>query len=79
MPQTIKEGILKELTRGDRNAGELKDALRIRRYSQLWEAIASLQKEGDVESYFAATPPSATLTYRLIKQESPNAALRFWK
>jgi hypothetical protein len=79
MAQTIQEGILKELTRGDRFAYELKDALQIRRYSQLWDAIASLQKEGEVESYFAATPPSATLTYRLVKQESPNGALRFWK
>ena len=66
---TISEGIIAELKRGDRNAGELKDALCIKRYSELWRAISELEKDGLVGHYFKETPPSATLTYRLVQKE----------
>ncbi|MEH1789711.1 MAG: hypothetical protein V7L23_30175 [Nostoc sp.] len=66
MYEQIKEGIIKELSKGDRNASELKDALQIKRYPELWTAIKSLEDEGKINHYFKDTPPSATLTYRQV-------------
>jgi hypothetical protein len=71
----IQDGIMAELRKGDRNAGELKDNLGIRSYPELWSAIASLEKAEKVHHYFKETPPSVTLTYYLIKKE-PRAT--FW-
>ncbi len=74
----IKERILQELKRGDRFASELKDALNLKRYPDLWMAISTLESEGKIEHYFKATQPSATLTYRLLnKPESPKPMLFF--
>jgi hypothetical protein len=71
--ESIKEGIIKELSKGDRFAGELKDALGIQKYPVLWTAIASLQFEKKVEYYFKPTKPIETLTYRLSTSENTSA------
>ncbi|MBD2364472.1 hypothetical protein H6G36_25420 [Anabaena minutissima FACHB-250] len=67
MPQSIKEKIVAELSKGDRYASQLKDACNVE-YRELWEAIAELKKEEAIETYFTDTPPSATLTFHLKKK-----------
>ncbi|MBN3949420.1 MAG: hypothetical protein HWQ38_24320 [Nostoc sp. NMS7] len=69
MEDPIKSGIIAELKRGDRFASELKDALKIKRYPELWTAISELEKDGIVGHYFKETPPSATLAYTLVHKE----------
>lgn len=75
MYEPMKEGIIKELKKGDKFACELKDALQIKRYPELWAAISSLKSEGKIEHYFASTPPSATLTYKLADRPKPSSIL----
>lgn len=83
MYDQIKLGIIEELKKGDRFACELKDALRIQKYLELWAAIKSLKDEGKIEHYFAPTPPSATLTYKLSDSyralHKPNSILSWGK
>ena len=76
MEGSIKQGIIAELKKGDRNAGELKDALCIKRYRELWTAISELENSGVVKHYFKETPPSATLTYTLVQKELSRP---FWR
>ena len=66
MYEQIEQGIIEELAKGDRNPSELKDALQIKSYPELWAAIKHLKEQGKIEHYFAETTPSATLTYRLV-------------
>jgi hypothetical protein len=75
MQESIRDGIIRELSKSDRNAGELKDALQIKRYPELWEAIASLEKENKIEHYFKDTPPSATLFYRVVRLQTSKSIL----
>ncbi|MBN3948380.1 MAG: hypothetical protein HWQ38_18775 [Nostoc sp. NMS7] len=70
MEKPIKEQIIEELRKGDRFAGELKDALQIARYPELWTAIASLEAEGKIEHYFKDESPNAAVVYRLVRRES---------
>jgi len=74
MNQTIQAGIIEELKKGDRFASELKDALQIKRYPDLWTAIATLEQAGEIEHFFRETPPSATLAYRIKRQVTAPAS-----
>lgn len=57
--------VLDKIRQGYRTAGEIKDATGLT-YPQIWGAIALLESQGKVKSYFADTLPSPTLSYRVI-------------
>jgi hypothetical protein len=61
----LEDKIIEELRKGDRNASQLKQSVHFEKEAEFWSAIASLEIEGQIKHYFASTPPSATLTYRL--------------
>jgi hypothetical protein len=78
MHQLIEEKIIEELKKGDRNANQLKQSLQVGRDPKFWSVIAYLELNGLIGHYFALTPPSATLTYKLciVLLPAKNASLK---
>ncbi len=58
----IQEKILSELQKGDRFAGELKDACGAN-WTQFWKTVSELENQGKIFRYFRDRPPSARLCF----------------
>lgn len=56
--------VLDKIRQGYHTASQIKDASGLT-YPQVWGAIASLQDQGKIKSYFADTKPSPTLSYKM--------------
>lgn len=63
-PVTISKKIIDLLSKGDLLTHEMKEALNVG-YSELWEALRKLKREGKISQYFRPTPPSATACFCL--------------